>query len=80
MNSEKVFDKFNIMIIGDEKVGKTSILERQFSNNIIDISQKSTQMTEDKLWEWNVMKKLNTQIIKNFKLKFGTPQDKKNLQ
>ena len=28
MNTEKYFDKFNIMIIGDEKVGKTSILER----------------------------------------------------
>jgi len=28
MESEKIFDKFNIMIIGDEKVGKTSILER----------------------------------------------------
>jgi len=28
MTSEKYFDKFVIMIIGDEKVGKTSILER----------------------------------------------------
>jgi len=28
MESERPFDKFNIMIIGDEKVGKTSILER----------------------------------------------------
>jgi len=28
MDVEKIFDKFNIMIIGDEKVGKTSILER----------------------------------------------------
>lgn len=28
MEADKVFDKFNIMIIGDEKVGKTSILER----------------------------------------------------
>jgi small GTP-binding protein len=27
---DKYFDKFNIMIIGDEKVGKTSILERYF--------------------------------------------------
>jgi hypothetical protein len=28
MNSEKIFDKFNIMIIGDEKVGKSAIIER----------------------------------------------------
>jgi len=28
MESDRVYDKFNIMIIGDEKVGKTSILER----------------------------------------------------
>ena len=28
LNSEKIFDKFNIMIIGDEKVGKSAIIER----------------------------------------------------
>jgi len=28
MDSEKIFDKFNVMIIGDEKVGKSAILER----------------------------------------------------
>lgn len=28
---EKYFDKFNIMIIGDEKVGKSTILERYFN-------------------------------------------------
>lgn len=28
---EKIADKFNIMVIGDEKVGKTTILERYFN-------------------------------------------------
>ena len=28
MNSSKLFDKFSVMIIGDEKVGKSSLIER----------------------------------------------------
>ncbi len=59
MNSDKIFDKFNIMIIGDEKVGKTSILERYLLliELILDISQKNTLMIEDKLSALNVMRK-----------------------
>jgi len=50
MNTEKYFDKFNIMIIGDEKVGKTSILERYnlFFILILDIFIKLTQMIESR--------------------------------
>ncbi len=53
MNSEKYFDKFNIMIIGDEKVGKSTILERYivYSLNIkLDTSIKTIPMTENRLW------------------------------
>lgn len=27
---EKIFDRFSIMIIGDEKVGKSSLIERLY--------------------------------------------------
>jgi GTPase SAR1 family protein len=72
MNQDKYFDKFNIMIIGDEKVGKSSILERYIFNipNIntlfkLDILTKNLQMTENKQWEWSVTIKINTSKIKN---------------
>jgi GTPase SAR1 family protein len=53
MKSEKYTEKFNIMIIGDEKVGKSSILERyniyKYKKNIIkDILTKSLVQIENK--------------------------------
>lgn len=38
---EKIADKFNIMVIGDEKVGKTTILER-FFNRKFNAERKKT--------------------------------------
>jgi len=38
---EKIADKFNIMVIGDEKVGKTTILERYF-NRKFNAERKKT--------------------------------------
>lgn len=35
-SSDKFFDKFNIMIIGDERVGKTSILLRHFNKTYFE--------------------------------------------
>ncbi len=32
MNNKRINDKFNIMIIGDVNVGKTTILERYINN------------------------------------------------
>lgn len=35
--SEKIYDKFNIIIIGDGSVGKTSLLQRLVKNIIYGI-------------------------------------------
>lgn len=35
MDRNKYSDKFNIMIIGDEKVGKTAILERHLKKTFL---------------------------------------------
>jgi GTPase SAR1 family protein len=45
MDDNKIEDKFNIMIIGDADVGKTSILESYFNNKTteeIPLYKKST--------------------------------------
>jgi GTPase SAR1 family protein len=57
MNKENFYDKFNIMIIGDEKVGKSTIIERYVKNLNKDISIKNSQVIENKQWVLNVTKK-----------------------
>ena len=38
---EKIADKYNIMIIGDEKVGKTTVLERYFNRKFMSERKKT---------------------------------------
>lgn len=40
----KIFDKFSVMIIGDEKVGKSSLIERLYLIIIKDILIANIQM------------------------------------
>jgi GTPase SAR1 family protein len=42
------------MIIGDEKVGKSTIIERYFKNLNKDISIKNSQVIENKQWLLNI--------------------------
>ena len=38
---EKIADKYNIMVIGDEKVGKTTVLERYFNRKFMPERKKT---------------------------------------
>lgn len=72
MSESKYEDKFNIMVIGDEKVGKTTILERHF-NRKFNSERKKTVGVEYYPKDY---KDLKTELVYNIKFWDTAGQEK----